>query len=248
MRRDALWVVLTVVGPVLWWWPVWMEPSLDLPWWLPLGVIALWTGLSTILSGGFWLRFVVACTVGTFGGLSGLAFWWPTDPIARTYLVYTVPLLTLAAMVASLVGGLAARKLSVLNEKRRRLIWLALVCCFAFGPTAIALTPPLFAHRVSRNDQLAAERFEALKTAVRQTADEAGGPAGICDGRALKQNYSGPPFSEEDWRRITGNYVRQDGYVFMVYCHEEGGYKIHAWPPFEDGKREGTRTFSFSQK
>ena len=108
--------MLTVVGPVLWWWPVWMEPSLDLRWWLPLGVIALWTGLSTILSGGFWLRFVVACTVGTFGGLWRLAFWWPTDPIARTYLAYTVPSLTLGAMVASLVGGLAARKVSVLNE------------------------------------------------------------------------------------------------------------------------------------
>ena len=45
-----------------------------------------------------------------------LAFWWPTDPIARTYLAYTVPSLTLGAMVASLVGGLAARKVSVLNE------------------------------------------------------------------------------------------------------------------------------------
>ena len=48
------------------------------------------------------------------------------------------------------------------------------------------------------------ERFEALKNAVEQTVAEASGPARICDGRALKQNYSGPPFSEEDCIALPG--------------------------------------------
>jgi len=70
---------------------------------------------------------------------------------------------------------------------------------------------------------------------------EAGDPGRICEGRALKRHYSGPPFTEEDWRRIAGNAVKQDGYYFMVYCHEQGGYTIHAIP--WGGKGDGTRQF-----
>jgi len=82
MRRDTLLLALTVAGSALWWWPLTIWPSLDLPWWLPLAFIALLTGLATSLSGGRWLRFVLASAAGTFAGLcSGYAIWLPTDEI-----------------------------------------------------------------------------------------------------------------------------------------------------------------------
>ena len=103
------------------------------------------------------------------------------------------------------------------------------------------MTPLLVAHRVARNDRMAAERFESLKNAVERTLAEAGNPERVCDGQTLRRHYSGPPFSKEDWSRITGNYVQEDGYSFMVYCREKNGYTIDA-NPF-GGKGYGTRRF-----
>jgi hypothetical protein len=88
---------------------------------------------------------------------------------------------------------------------------------------------------------MAAERFASLKNAVERTAVEARDPSRLCDGTVLEHHYSGPPFSNENWHRITGNYVKQDGYFFMVYCREKGGYTIDAGPARERG--DGTRRF-----
>jgi hypothetical protein len=189
-----------------------------------------------------WLRFVTASAVGVFAGLwSGLVLFPPSDGIARSYAPLVIGVAELAALLVSLLAGLVGRKLSVSSKNHRRAVWLAFVCCVVFGPVGLALTPPIVAHRVARNDRAAAERFESLKRVVERTAIEAGDPEGICDGQTLRRHYSGPPFSDEDWERITGNYVKQDGYVFMVYCHEKGGYRIDAWPA--RGKADGTRRF-----
>lgn len=115
----------------------------------------------------------------------------------------------------------------------------------AFGPVALALTSPLVAYRVRVNDQVAALRFESLKDAVEQTASGPKHQVGVCDGSTLKRHYSGPPFSEKDWQRITGNYVKQDGYFFMVYCREQGGYTIDAMPARNKG--DGTRHFCIDE-
>src|ERR1700722_16725963 len=86
MRRNAFLLVLTVIGSALLWWPVTIEPNLDLPFWLPLLFIALLTGLAAALSGGRWPLFVVASTVGTFAGVcGGFAIWTSSDPIAGSY-------------------------------------------------------------------------------------------------------------------------------------------------------------------
>ena len=241
MLKDTLLAVLTVTGPALWWWPVTVEPNLDLPGWLPLVVVALWTGLATVLSGGRWFRFLVASTVGNFIALCVLAVWWPTDPIARSALPVLVLFATLLAMLVSMVAGLAVRKLSVSNENGRRAMWIALAGCLALGLAAIVLTPPLVAYRVKRNDRVAKERFESLKKAVELTVGQAGGTQFICDGGALKRYYSGPAFSESDWQYIAGNYVKKNGYVFMVYCHEKSGYAIDTHPDRDKG--DGTRRF-----
>ena len=76
----------------------------------------------------------------------------------------------------------------------------------AFGPICLALTPPLVARRVARNERLAEKRFTSLQRAVKHTL--AASPALFCAGPVLARNYFGPPFSNVDWRRITGNYVK----------------------------------------
>ena len=46
-------------------------------------------------------------------------------------------------------------------------------------------------------------------------------------------------------RRITENYVKQDGYFFMLYCRERGGYTIDAMPVRDKG--DGTRHFCIDE-
>ncbi len=242
MDRGKLLVVLTVTGSALCWWPAIVEPNLDFSSWILLALLALMIGLATVLSDGRYLRFVVASTAGTFAGLcGGFALFPSTDAIANSYTPHVVVVGTLLALLVSLAAGLAGRKLLVSNENHRRAVWFASVCCVALGPVALALTPPLVAHRVARNDRVTAERFESLANAVKGTLAETGDPGRICDGRALKRHYFGPPFREEEWLRIAGNYVKRDGYSFMIYCREQGGYTIHAIP--WGGEGDGTRQF-----
>ena len=152
---------------------------------------------------------------------------------------------TVAVAFVSLLSGLVARRMSISRQSHGRLAWLALMFCVACGPVAFALTLPLVAHRVAQNDRLAGQRFRSLKAAVEHSLTQDRGPARICDGQFLMQHYSGPSFSNEDWERITGNYVKQDGYMFMVYCREKGGYTINALPA--RGKADGTRRFCIDE-
>jgi len=243
MRKDVLLVPLTFIGTALCWWPVCMEPGLDLPWWLPLAFVALLTGLPTILSSGRWLRFLVASTVGSLSGLCSGTLLWPTeDVIGRGNVGYFIVPAAAISVLVSLVASLAMRKLSATNEKRRSAIWILFVCSIAFGPVAILLTSPLVARRIERNEMSAAERFESLSNAAQQTRQRAVDPELICDGQELEANYSGPPFSENDWQHIVGNYVKEDGYAFGMWCHQtgSGGYTIDAYPvrPKVDGVRQ----------
>jgi len=229
-RQNTLLILLTLASSVLWWWPVCIEPNIDLPGWLPLIFVAIWMVFATILSGGHWLRLLGACAVGNFVGLVALAIWWPTDPIARPFLPVAIPIATVAAMIVSLMAGLTVRKISVSNSSLRRVIWVALMCCFVLELSTIAATPRLVAHKVRANDRVAIKRFIALKEAVEQTMAQPGGAQLSCNGSILKRSYLGPTFTETDWQRIAGNYVMQGGYVFMVYCHETGGYTIDTHP------------------
>jgi hypothetical protein len=204
------------------------------------------TGLSTTLSNRNWLGFPIASTVGTFIGLCGGLMLFPsTDGIANSYAPIVVVVVTLAALLVSLVASVVAKRVLPPNGNHRRILWVALVCCVAFGPVALALTPPLVAHRIARNDRLAGERFSSLRNAVEQTVAEAGDTKHSCDGQALRLHYSGPSFSEEDWQLITEHYVKQDGYYFFVDCREQGRYTIHGIP--WGGKADGTRQFCADQ-
>lgn len=243
-KLSVLLLGAATAGSALSWWPLCISPSLDLPFWLPLVVIAFLTGLSTILSGGRWLRFVIASAVATFAGiLSGYMIWPIEDGIAASYTPIVIVVATLAAALVSLLVGLATRWISVSHPGLRLALWIAAGICVAFGPIALALTPPLVAQRVARNDRLAEQRFLSLNRAVQQTVAEPGGQARLCDGHSLKSHYSGPPFSDRDWQYIAGNYVREDGYVFgiNIYCSDPNRYSIDVRP--SRGKADGTRQF-----
>jgi len=234
-----------VAGSALAWWPLCIDPNLDLPAWVPLLIVACLAALSTILSGGRWLRFAAASSLATFAGVcTGLMIWPPQDPIAASYMPIVVPVATLAAALVSLLVGLAVRWLPISSgQSLRRALWIACIACAAFGPVALALTRPLVARRVAQNDRMAEQRFLSLNHAVRQTVAEPGGPARLCDGKSLRANYSGPPFSDRDWRSIAGNYVRADGYRFgiSIYCPDPHEYLLDASPA--RGKADGSRRF-----
>ena len=242
MRSDILLMFLTVGGAALSWLPIFMKPNLGLPTWVPLVCAALCTGLSTGLNPRRWPLFLLASAIGALGGLClSSMIWWPSDPTAGPLVPYAVAANTIAAVLLSLAAALAGRRLSISNETYRRVVWVASLGLAAFGPVTLALTPPIIGYRIVRNDRVAAERFTSLKHAVERTAAEAGDPQRICEGSALQRHYAGPPFSNQDWRRITGNYVKQDGYLFMVYCREKGGYAIDARPARDRG--DGTHQF-----
>ena len=158
---------------------------------------------------------------------------------------YVVAAMMLAVMIVALASGLIMRGRSISNGMLRRAVWAAVLACVAFGPVALALTPAVVRQRIARNDRLAGERFASLKKAVESTRAEAYGSSKICDGTALQRHYAGPPFSDTDWRRITGNFVKQDGYIFMVYCRDAGGYTVDVHPARARG--DGTHEFCTDQ-
>lgn len=243
MRSNIVLLILTMLASAACWWPASAEPSLDSIGWVAFAIPALCAGLSSSMSQSRWPLFMLASTAGTFGGLcASLAIWRPSDPIAGAFAPFAIALFTLAAAVTSLVACLVGRKIAILNRRHRPAAWVGLLALAAYGPIALAVTPPLVSRRVARNDRAAEARFAALRSAVARTAAESGDPHRICDGSLLQRNYSGPSFSGVDWLRITGNYVRQGGYSYMVYCREKGnGYTIVAQPIRETAY--GTRHF-----
>jgi hypothetical protein len=235
-------VLLTALGTLIAWWPSAVQPNLDLPFWVSLACAAGCSGLSTMLTPSIWPSFLLVSGLGTFCGLWLSLLIWPIrGPAVGLGIFYIVGAFTLAVMFVALLAGLIMRRRSIRMGSLRRVVWIALLACVAFGPVTLALTPPLVQRRIARNDRLAAERFASLKKAVETARAEPDGAGEICDGTALERHYAGPPFSDVDWRRITGNYVKQDGYFFMVYCHEKGGYTINAQPARTVG--DGTRWF-----
>ncbi|MBV8830829.1 MAG: hypothetical protein JO108_16525 [Acidobacteriaceae bacterium] len=158
-------------------------------------------------------------------------------------------IITAASSAAAVLAALMGRKLAAGTPGPRCTIWCVLACLVAFAPAALAITPPLVARRLARHDRLAEQRFRSLRQAFERARVRHADGASICDGVVLSRYYSGPPFSSEDCWRITGNYVKQDGYSFMIYCHGKNAYVLDARP--FPGSGEGTRHFcadEFGQK
>jgi hypothetical protein len=249
MTRNKILVLLTFAGSGVCWWPAIIEPSLDFPRWILLALVAFFTFASTLLRSGrgSWV-FVIAAVFGSCAGLlSGVILWPSSDGIANSYALIAVAIGTAAATGAALIGGLAAlftgRKMPDSNRAARGALWVVFTLCLAFGPTLFVLTKPLVKRRVARNESIAAVRFASLKSAVEQTRIGGGAADSICDGHSLQKHYSGPPFTMEDWSRISGNYVEEDKYVYAISCRQQGKYLLEARPKMPKVYGYGTRIF-----
>lgn len=195
-----------------------------------------------MLAPSIWPLLLLVSGLGTFFGFWLSLLIWPVrGPVVGFGIFYIVGANVVAVMFVAFSAGVIMRERSISNGILRGAIWAVILACVAFGPVTLALTRPLVQRRIARNEQLASDRFMSLKKAVETTRAEPDGASKICDGTALEHHYAGLPFSDLDWRRITGNYVKQDGYFFMVFCHEKGGYTIDALPARPVG--DGTRRF-----
>jgi uncharacterized membrane protein YjjP (DUF1212 family) len=111
MRRDALLIVLAAAGSALCWWPFFIigTPDRSSLWFLPYPFIALLAGFLTFMSGGRWLRFVVASSIATFVGIFvGRAIWPDEDGIAQSFLLFGAGMATLVVALVSIFAGLVA--------------------------------------------------------------------------------------------------------------------------------------------
>ena len=82
--RSRILIVLTVFTSAISWWPILVEPTIDLPFWLALVCASLCTGFSILLAHKHLGHLVVASGVGTVAGIGlGFAIWpLPPDPMA----------------------------------------------------------------------------------------------------------------------------------------------------------------------
>jgi hypothetical protein len=149
MQRNTLLIVMVAAGSALCWWPVIIQPNLDLPVWkTPLIFLALITALATALSneGAGW--FMSASILGVFAGICcGFRLWWPTDnDVPYVLAVGVATLVSIPVSVIAVAAGVALRE-SKIAQKNRRLIWCAFLSSFAFAPMVVALTPLLLTRR-----------------------------------------------------------------------------------------------------
>jgi hypothetical protein len=150
MQRNTLLIVMVAAGSAMCWWPVIIQPNLDLPVWkTPLIFLALITALATALAneGAGWL--MSASILGVFAGICcGFRLWWSTDYNDASYgfIVSWVTLVSIPVSVIAVAAGAALRE-SKIAQKNRRLMWCAFLSSFAFAPTVVALTPLLLTRR-----------------------------------------------------------------------------------------------------
>ena len=242
MDRTLHLIVPVAAGAWLCWYPLIMLQGFSPPFWLPLPLIALLIAVSTILSPDEASGMIAAAVVGTCVGIwSGYIIWKPSDSIVGSYIGLTIVVGTLATLVVSLITSFLSRKVAARFDGRARSLWVLLVCCVAVGPLALAVAPTIVAHRVARNDRIAALRFESLKRAVEKAISEDVSQSSVCNGRRLQRYYLGPSFSDDDWASMASRYISDDGYIFMVHCRQLGGFAIDARP--KRGKIDGTRQF-----
>ena len=245
MTRDKLLIAVNAVGSAWCWWPLLREPGLEFSPWIPVVVVSLICAISTALADHRWLRSVATSTGCSFlGMLAGLTIFPSDDGIRNAYAATPIMIGTAAVLVTSLLSAQIGRAVAATGWNRQGAMWMALLGCAAFGPVMLAVTPPLVARRVGRNDQLAAERLAAMKMALATPQAGPGLQRQTCDPHALSHRYSGPTFSESDWLRVLGdNAVKEDGYIFSVKCLADGAYKISASP--DRIKGDGTRSFCY---
>lgn len=259
MNRNAILVLITGLGSMFCWWDLAINPGLEFPWWIgfaPITLIALATGLATTLSKHFWPIFLLGSFVGTLGGIitGGMLIWPSPDAIGNAFLVFFIPILTGVTTLISLGAALIGRRISVTGPHIRQAIWLALFGYCTLGPSILFITPSLVNVQVARNNRIAKQRFEALRSAVVKATAEEVNFTQTCDGNALSKYYFGPSFSRSDLDHIGAKdgvqpkgTADEDGYDYLVACYENGVYTIAARPTLVRPNVEGALSFCADQ-
>jgi MFS family permease len=216
MRRSGLLVALMLLASAVAWWPT---LAFYLPVWFPFGCVVLCMCLSIALVPSSWPLLLLACGIGTFGGIGFGSLMWPQDdPIAQSYVPLFAAGVAFVVMLIGCLAGLLLRRQSISNATWRRTVWVAVLVCVAFGLVSLAFEPVLIQRRLDRNEQLAEERIIALKDAVDREIEAIG-------------------FSRT---RLGG--IPQYGYrLFIIHDAKSGGYTISAVPVKEH--LDGTRRF-----
>jgi hypothetical protein len=207
-----------------------------------LSVLAVTIAIPMLLSHRPRIRVAIAAVLSSFlGSTVGFLTLPFTDVIGHTYFFVGVLALTLATAAMASAFTLGLRRVSITNASARRGLWMVLSVCVAYCPVALGLTPAIVASRIARNERRAGARVQALQAAVRKSMAENADAGRYCQGDVLKRHYDGPAFRADDWGSITTRYVTREGYAFMVFCPEKGGYRVSALPaPFS---QNGDRIF-----
>jgi hypothetical protein len=247
MRRETVTLVLlTFVGSAVCWLPIIISPHLEIwPWYT-----FFTTGFSACLAGMLrpdrWGLFIISSSSGTLlGQCVGYAIWPPADGITATYVPIAVIVTTLLVAVATMLTAFLGSRIPATAKPLKIAASALLVLPAVFWLAALAATPSLAQRRIVRNQHFAEQRLFSLFHAAEATIVTPSTSARLCDGSVLRRNYTGRPFSDNDWTRITGNYVLQDRYMFMVYCQEKEGFTIHASP--KEFGQDGNRSFCTDQ-
>lgn len=102
----------------------------------------------------------------------------------------------------------------------------------------IASMPHIVRQRLAHNDALAGQRARALYQAAKACLNS---NEDCCNGENIKAHYQGPAFRDPQWARVTGVFVKEQGYFFIVYCEKVSspGILVQADPvtPGETGTR-----------
>ncbi len=230
-REIAKLASLTFLGSAICWLPTIIFPHLEISGWFPFLTATLSACLAGMLHPDRWGLFIISSSSGTLlGQCVGYAIWWPADGIEASYVPIAVVVTTLLVAFATTLTAFLGSRMSSAAKPLKIAAWALLVLPAAFWLAVLAATPFLAQHRIIQNERFAEERLVSLRQAAEVTISTPSTSAQLCDGSILRRNYAGRPFSGNDWTRITGNYVQQDGYMFMVYCQEKRGFAINAIP------------------
>jgi hypothetical protein len=243
-RKGAALIVIVAFTSLICLWPVILEPTLDLPWWISIAIVALTSALATVLCAGRWFLFAALSATCTLVGSLACSWIWPLqDGISQSYAGLVALVAAAVILVASLAASALALLIPALNKKQLRAAWISLLCVASVSPVALALRPSIVARRVARNESLTFKRVSALKDSIDRVQAEGNQPSRACDGNVLKQHYTGPPFTHQDWQYVTGNFVTEDGYAIgiTINCAQPRKYIVTAMP--KRGISDGTHGF-----
>ena len=173
------------------------------------------------------------------GLVTGIVVWGVRDILAGPLIPLAVALTGVITFAATSLSCLCvAFLIHRFGNPGRLLAMVALWVLAITGVGLIASMPYIVRQRLAHNDALAGQRARALYQAAEACLNS---NEDCCNGENIKTHYQGPPFSDPQWARIAGVYVKEQGYFFVVHCEKisSPGVLVQADPatPGETGTR-----------